>query len=330
MSAQKPVAVVGSINIDLVANTERIPVEGETVFGSGFQIHPGGKGANQAVAVARLGYPVRMIGRIGDDSFGAQLRNHLDHAGVDVAGVTTTVGSSGVAVIVVADSGENCIVITPGANALLTPDDLDANIDIIRSAGVVLTQLEIPMQTVEHLTEICSREGIPLILDPAPASELPLSLLQRVTWFTPNETEAAFFIGGGNGGFELRDPAQAAETLISKGISGVLLKLGSRGAYIESNGGLKERLSPFPVEAIDTTAAGDAFNGAFAVGLMLGKDPVASARFAAAAAAISVTRAGAQPSMPIMAEVDRLLTTGGAPRESPETRSNAVAGEEIR
>ena len=177
-TGMKPVVVVGSINIDLVANAERIPVEGETVLGKDFQIHPGGKGANQAVAVARLGYPVQMIGRLGDDAFGAQLREDLQRAGVDVTGVATTPGTSGVAVIVVAEKGENCIVITPGANDLLTPDDLDANLEILRAAGIVLTQLEIPMRTVEHLAKICAREGLPLILDPAPARELPSSLLR--------------------------------------------------------------------------------------------------------------------------------------------------------
>lgn len=313
MSAgKKPVAVVGSINIDLVANTERIPVEGETVLGNGFQIHPGGKGANQAVAVARLGYPVRMIGRLGDDAFGAQLRSHLQHAGVDVAAVAITPGSSGVATIIVADHGENCIVITPGANALLTPADLDANLHILRSSGIVLTQLEIPLETVEHLAKICARERIPLILDPAPAKELPASLLQAVTWFTPNEIEAAFFTGENNGTSESQDPASAARALIRRGIPGVVLKLGSRGAFIASTDSLEERLPPFPVRAVDTTGAGDAFNGAFAVGLLLGKDAAASARFATAAAALSVTRAGAQPSMPTMADVDQLLQNATA------------------
>ena len=310
MSAgSKPVAVVGSINIDLVTNTKRIPVRGETVFGSGFQIHSGGKGANQAVAVARLGYPVCMIGRIGDDAFGQQLRTHLEQAGVNVAGVITTTGTSGVATIIVADSGENCIVITPGANALLTPEDIDANVEIIRSSGIVLTQLEIPLETVEHLAGICAREGIPLILDPAPAKGLPASLFKVVSWFTPNETEAAFFTGEHGTGFGLLEPASVAKALIDRGIGGVVLKLGSRGAFLASNARVEEQLPAFAVRAVDTTAAGDAFNGAFAVGILLGKDPVASARFATAAAALSVTRAGAQPSMPTRAEVDRLLET---------------------
>jgi ribokinase len=327
MSAgKKPIAVVGSINIDLVANTEQIPVEGETVLGRSFHIHPGGKGANQAVAIARLGYPVRLIGRLGDDAFGTQLRSHLEHAGVDIAGVATTPGSSGVAMITVADSGENCIVIIPGANAWLTPDDIEANIDIIRSSGIVLTQLEIPVETVEHLARICAREAIPLILDPAPAKELPASVLKSVTWFTPNETEAAFFTGERNGTSELRDPSHTAKALIGRGIPGIVLKLGSRGAFIASKDSLQERLSPFPVQAIDTTAAGDAFNGAFAVGLLLQKGPVASARFASAAAALSVTRAGAQPSMPTMAEVNRLLEAASA----GDLESNNGVGETSR
>jgi len=304
--AKKPIVVVGSINIDLVVNTERMPVAGETLLGKSFQIHPGGKGANQAVAVARLGYPVRMIGRLGDDAFGNQLRGHLQDAGVNVEAVATSPGSSGVAVIVVAESGENSIVITPGANALLTPEDIEANINTIRSAGAVLAQLEIALDTVEYLAQVCLREDVPMILDPAPAKKLPAALLRAVTWFTPNETEAAFFRDAANGASE---PEATAKGFLQQGLSGIVLKLGARGAYITSQDGISARLQPFPVKAVDTTAAGDAFNGAFAVGLLLEKDPAASARFATAAAALSVTRAGAQPSMPTRAEVEQLLAT---------------------
>lgn len=300
----KPIVVVGSINADLVANTARIPSAGETVLGHAFKIHHGGKGANQAVAAARLGYPVRMIGCLGDDEFGAQLRNGLESAGVDTAGVGTSSGSSGVASIVVADSGENSIVVVPGANAEISTLDLDKDIEIIRSAGIVLAQLEIPIETILHLAEICQRENVPLMLDPAPAAELPRELLKRIAWFTPNETEAAFFIGAGVHGA----PAMARE-LMEKGIQGVVLKLGARGAYIASTAGIGEFIQPFPVDAVDTTAAGDCFNGAFAVGLLMGNGPVQSARFAAAASAISVTRSGAQPSMPTMAEVQEMMKT---------------------
>ena len=163
--SKKPVVVVGSINIDLVSTTSRIPAIGETISGKDFHVHPGGKGANQAVAVGRLGYPVRMIGRIGNDAFGQQLRSNLESAGVDASGVTASEGTSGVAVILVDDMGDNSIVITAGANALLSPQDLDNNIDVIRSAGLVLTQLETPMETVEYLARLCEREGVPLILE---------------------------------------------------------------------------------------------------------------------------------------------------------------------
>jgi len=301
--AKKSIVVVGSINMDLVANTPRIPLAGETILGQDFQTHHGGKGANQAVAVGRLGYPVGMIGRVGDDAFGTELRAGLESAGVDAAGVATSSGASGVAVIVVAESGENSIVVVPGANVYLTPADLDANIETIRSAGMVLAQLEIPLETVLHLARICARENVPLMLDPAPAAKLPTELLKNVTWFTPNETEAAFFIGSSASGSEEKDATETAQSLIGKGVQGVVLKLGSRGAYIASAKGVAESIQPFRVRAVDTTAAGDCFNGAFAVGLLMGKDPAESARFAAAAAAISVTRVGAQSSMPALNEV---------------------------
>jgi ribokinase len=305
--AGRPIVVVGSINIDLVASTQHIPAPGETISGSDFQVHPGGKGANQAVAVARLGYPVQMIGRVGNDAFGTQLREHLVSAGVDGSAVMTTEGPSGVAVIVVADSGENSIVVVPGANAHLSPKDLDDHVELIRSAGIVLTQLETPLETVLHLAAICSREGVPLILDPAPARSLPKELIQGVTWFTPNESEAAFFMADSA---QAGTSAETAEALMERGARGVVLKLGARGAYVATAEGLRAAISPFHVEAVDTTAAGDCFNGAFATALCQGQDPVASARYAAAAAAIAVTRVGAQPSMPTAIEVQAMLESG--------------------
>lgn len=301
--ARKPIVVVGSINMDLVANTPRIPVAGETILGQNFQTHHGGKGANQAVAVGRLGYPVSMIGRVGDDAFGEDLRDGLKSSGVDTTAVATSPGASGVAVIVVAESGENSIVVIPGANAHVTPADLDANIETIRSAGMVLAQLEIPLETILHLARICARENVPLMLDPAPAAKLPSELLKNVTWFTPNETEAAFFIEDSQSGTQEKESPEIAKSLMNKGIRGVVLKLGARGAYLASPDGGMASIQPFPVRAVDTTAAGDCFNGAFAVGLLMGKDPAESARFAAAAAAISVTRVGAQSSMPTLNEV---------------------------
>jgi ribokinase len=307
LSAQKPIIVVGSINTDLVAVTKRLPAVGETVTGSDFQIHPGGKGANQAVAIARLGYPVHLIGRLGNDTFGAELRTYLENSGVDITGVSTSDGASGVAVIVVSARGENSIVLAPGANAKVTPEDIDANISILRTAGLVLAQLEIPLETVEYLAQVCAREGVPLILDPAPAMELPSGIFKDIAWFTPNQTEAAFYLGHNRNGSSPHPPAEMAMTLQSMGCSGVVLKMGADGTYLGPQGGSGSLVPAFSVEAIDTTAAGDAFNAGFATGLMLGKSPLDSAVFAAAVAAISVTRTGAQPSMPNMAEVEEFI-----------------------
>jgi ribokinase len=308
-STSKPIIVVGSINIDLVATAEVIPAAGETVLGTDFQIHPGGKGANQAVAVGRLNYPVQMIGRVGSDAFGEQLRAQLVSAGVDTNNVMTTDGPSGVALIVVSRNGENSIVVAPGANAMLTPRDLDGRIEVLRRAGIVLCQLEIPEETVERLAHICSREGVPLILDPAPARKLAPEIWRSVAWFTPNETEAAYYLHESNPSSELVEPAKAAGLLLNKGLGGVILKLGSRGAYIATKDGSNAAISAFPVKAIDTTAAGDAFNGAFATALMLGDEPAEASHFASAAAAISVTRKGAQPSMPSRPEVEAMMKT---------------------
>lgn len=309
MSAQKPIVVVGSINTDLVAVTKRMPTTGETVIASDFQTHSGGKGANQAVAVARLGYPVQLIGRLGNDAFGGELRAQLQTAGVDIGGVSTSDGVSGVAVIVVSESGDNSILVAPGANAKVTPEDLDANISILRGAGMVLTQLEIPLETVEHLARICARENVPLILDPAPAMELPPEIFKQITWITPNQTEATFYQGNEDSKSNPLPPIEIAEMFLSKGCRGVVLKMGANGSYLSSQDGLNKLVPAFPAKAVDTTAAGDAFNAGFATALMLGKSSLDSAHFAAAVAAISVTRKGAQPSMPSMEEVEKFMET---------------------
>jgi len=304
----KPIVVVGSINIDLVARAERVPVAGETVHSSDFQMHPGGKGANQAVAVARLGYPVRMIGHVGSDAFGEELRAQLVQSGVDTSSVQTSKGPSGVAMIAVAPNGDNAIVVTPGANAFVSPRDIDDHADAISEAGVVLTQLEIPLKTVEYLGTLCARLEIPLILDPAPARALPADLLQSVSWLTPNETEIGCCVIEMTHSSNRRETSEILETLLEQCRTGVVLKMGSRGSYLVTKDGFRQHVNAFPVSAVDTTAAGDAFNGAFAVALMLGRSPLESAQFAAAAGAVSVTRAGAQPSMPTMQEVNLMLT----------------------
>lgn len=306
MSGSKPIVIIGSINTDLVTRTDRLPRTGETVLGSNFSIYPGGKGANQAVAIARLGYPVRMIGRVGSDWFGREARVHLGRAGVDTELVETVEGASGVAAICVSAAGENTIVVSSGANAMLTPDVIDRHVSQIRQASVVLTQLEIPLETVANLTAICTHEGIPLILDPAPATTLPSGFFRHVTWLTPNQTEALFYTEDSGSESEF-DPRSAAGELLRKGVQGVVLKLGAEGVFVADKDGNTHALPAFNVRAVDTTAAGDAFNGGFAVARVRGMSVIESARFASAVAAISVTRHGAQPSMPGFQEVEEFV-----------------------
>ena len=296
--------------MDLVATADHIPMVGETVAGYAFQTHFGGKGANQAVAIARLGHPVQLIGRLGSDRFGEELQEGLEREGIDITGVRKVAGTSGIAIIVVSSRGENCIVVTPGANATLSEDDLDEYVEQIRGAGLVLAQLEIPIATVLRLAEICDREGVPLMLDPAPAQTLPVQLLPLITWFTPNETEAAFFANGQSKHTnDSNQTVRMANTLMGTGVRNLLLKLGERGFHLATADGEFRTHAAYSVPVVDTTAAGDAFNGAFAVALMDGKSPIDSASFAAAAAAISVTRNGAQSSMPTLNEVRAYLRT---------------------
>ncbi len=304
-STGKPVVVVGSINMDLVARTPRIPLAGQTLIGTDFTTTPGGKGANQAVAVARLGYAVHMVGAVGEDVFGQALLSNLAQAGVETAAVARVAGPSGVAPILVADNGENSIVVVPGANGKVDRASIDKQAVLIRSAGMVLCQLELPLATVSHVLALCAEAGVPVMLDPAPAAPLAEATWSQVAWFTPNETEAALFLG------ESLQPEDGAKRLLAKGLKGVALKRGSEGAYVAIAGGKADWVRAFHVQAVDTVGAGDCFNGAFAVALLEGHDPWTAARFASAAAAISVTRRGAQASMPVRAEVDEFLRTRG-------------------
>jgi ribokinase len=297
----KPIVVVGSITMDLVTRTPQIPRIGQTLIGTAFETTPGGKGANQAVAASRLGYPVAMVAKVGADVYGPQLLENLARAGVDTAAMAQTEGSSGLAPMFVAESGENSIVVVPGANGKMDRAAVDQQASLIRSAGMVLCQLEIPIDTLAYTLALCAEAGVPTMLDPAPAAALPDAVFSQVAWFTPNETEAAFYVG---------DEAAAedsAKRLLAKGLRGVVLKRGADGAYVALADGRAEWVKPFKVQAIDTVAAGDCFNGAFAVALLEGRDPWAAARFANAAAAIAVTRRGAQASMPSRADVDEFL-----------------------
>ena len=303
----KRLLVVGSINLDLVASSKRIPLPGETVSGNTFNTFPGGKGANQAVAAGKLGALVSMIGRIGNDAFGTQLRASLEAASVDTKAVEVVPTSSGIALITTAEDGQNAIVVVPGANRALSPRELEKHLDVIREAGIILAQLEIPLETIEYLATIAKRENIPLMLDPAPARELPASLLASVDWLTPNETETQTLLQRAGSELRSENVKDAAQQLLSKGCRNVLLKLGDRGCYVALGTGEHTLVPAYRVKAVDTTAAGDAFNGAFATAMVRGSGAVASVKFAAAVAAISVTRHGAQPSMPTQAEVEAFL-----------------------
>ncbi len=302
---RKPIVIVGSITMDLVTRTPRIPAIGQTLIGTKFETTPGGKGANQAVAAARLGYPVAMVAKVGDDAYGPQLIENLKRAGVETAAVSQVAGSSGLAPMFVADDGLNAIVVVPGANSKMDRATVDKYANLIRSAGMVLCQLELPIDTLGYTLDFCARAGVPVMLDPAPAAELPEAVWEQVAWFTPNETEAAFYVG------DEVSVEESAKRLLAKGLHGVVLKRGGEGSYVAVAGGKAGWVKPFKVDAIDTVAAGDCFNGAFAVALLegpsLSHDPWAGARFANAAAAICVTRKGAAASMPLRAEVEDFL-----------------------
>lgn len=303
----KRVVVVGSVNLDMVCSVERIPRPGEILSGSRFEMFHGGKGANQAVAIARLGHPVSMVAKVGDDEFGERLLRGLKTAGVNTKTVSIEQRtSSGVALIFSDRQGQNSIVVVPGANGKLLPRDLEKGAPIFRSAGIILTQLEIPMETVEYLTALAGRLDVPLMLDPAPARELSTRLMRQITFLTPNETETAVLCRIRPEEISRSAVAKCARTLLGRGPRNVIIKMGSHGAYVATNG-VNSFVSPLKVEAVDSTAAGDAFNGGLAAALMQGRDLLVAARFGSAVAALSVTRRGAQPSLPKRQVVEHFI-----------------------
>lgn len=288
------ILVLGSLNIDLVQRVPHLPRTGETIRGDHFAVHVGGKGANQACAAARLGGAAVFAGMLGSDVFATRIRRELSDAGVDLAHVQTSPASSGVATILVLPSGDNSIVIAPGANADVSPQLAIEAVSTLASGDFLLCQLEIPLASVHAgLAEARSR-GVTTILDPAPVCDLPASLLDLVDILTPNQTEAA-----------------AIPPLALERIKTVVFKLGREGCRIRHSA--SDTIVPgFQVAATDTTAAGDTFNGALAVALHEGRDLTSAARFANAAAAISVTRPGAIPSVPSRLEVNQFLAGKGA------------------
>ncbi|MFG6105781.1 ribokinase [Leptothoe sp. EHU-05/26/07-4] len=297
-----PIIVFGSLNMDLVAQVPRLPQSGETLLGTGFTTVPGGKGANQAVAAARLGAPTTMVGRVGDDSFGQELCNSLQASNVTTELVLAEPGPSGVALINVDESGENQIVVVPGANGHV--DLSDANrLPLGPGPSVLLMQFEIPLVAVQAAAKRAAEHCV--ILDPAPArSDLPTDFYSLVDILTPNQTEASQLVG-----MKVKSVAtamEAAQVLRRRGVSTVIVKLGSQGAVVASD--LEVFHVPaFEVKAVDTVAAGDAFNGGLAVALAEGKSLRAAVVWASAVAALAVTKAGAQSSMPIRAQVEDFL-----------------------
>jgi ribokinase len=304
------VVVIGSLNMDLVAQVPQLPQRGQTIAGFQFQMLPGGKGANQAFAVARLGGQARMIGRVGDDLFGERLRSSLSSAGVDVAGVMSTPGeSTGVALILVETGGQNQIVVAAGANGKLSLDDV--NCELQRAPGrYLLLQLESPLHTVEAAARQGRLCGMSIILDPAPAMLLSSSLLGNIDVLTPNESEALVLLEVTGDKISLDEAPTVCAKLLGLGPSCVLLKMGERGAWLADRNQSRHFQAP-RVEAVDTTAAGDTFNGALATALAEGKPLAKAIGFANCAAALSVTRLGAQASISSRREVEEMFTASG-------------------
>ncbi|NHR08417.1 ribokinase [Chromobacterium haemolyticum] len=289
------VLVVGSVNMDLVVEAERYPRLGETLFGKRFASYPGGKGANQAVAAARLGAQVTLLGCVGRDMFGSQLKEALQAEGVDIGRLREAEVATGLATITLAE-GDNAIVVVPGANHELLPQHLDQDEQAFRDADVVLAQMEVPLATVERAAELAQRHGKPFLLNPAPAHPLPSSLLERAALLTPNEHELAQALDERGGDWQ---------ALMRKLPGRVAMTRGKDGAYFCRADGSLHHQPGFVVSAVDTTGAGDTFNGALAAFWPQGLE--AAMALACAAAALSVTRAGAQGGMPTLAALQQML-----------------------
>ncbi|GAL27067.1 ribokinase [Vibrio variabilis] len=297
--------VLGSVNADHVLQVPSFPRPGETLHGGNYQVIPGGKGANQAVAAARLGGDTGFIACVGDDAFGINIREAFKSDGINIAGVQLEPGTpTGIAMIQVADSGENSICISAEANAKLTKARVEPHKGLLENANYLLMQLETPIEGIEYAAQVAKAAKTNVVLNPAPARVLPDSLLSCVDVITPNETEAEVLTG-----ITVTDDdsaQEAANALHRKGIEIVMITLGSKGVWLSQNG-RGERIPGFKVEATDTTAAGDTFNGALVTGLIDAKPIEEAIVFAHAAAAISVTRFGAQTSIPTLNEVKEFL-----------------------
>ncbi|NOK62709.1 MAG: hypothetical protein GFH27_549293n46 [Chloroflexi bacterium AL-W] len=306
------IAVVGSLNMDLVTHTTRRPTRGETLIGQSFETYVGGKGLNQAIAAARMEANVHMIGRTGQDDFGLQLVQALIDEGIATEHILRDeIASTGIATIIINDTGDNSIIIVPGANAHLSVADVDRAADVIIAADVLLLQLEVPLDTVQHAAYIAHQAGTKVLLNPAPAQPLSHEILHVVDVLTPNETETATLTQ-----LDLSQEAmvsQAAEMLLARGVGAAVLTLGARGALLAERlmeeGTQPEHIPGYRVTVVDTTAAGDAFCGALAVQFAQGYPLDQAVRYANAAGALTTTSFGAALSIPSRAAIEQLLST---------------------
>ena len=290
------VVVIGSSNTDMTIKGDRLPKPGETVLGGEFRMGPGGKGANQAVAARRLGADVSFICKVGRDIFGDNAISGYQKEGIDCSRILRSDKASGTALILVDGNAENCIAVAPGANADLTPEDVDSVADVIRSADYLILQLEIPVESVLRAAKIAHEAGVYVILNPAPACHLPEELFGYISLITPNQTESALLSG-------IEDNLDAAvEKLMQLGVKDVVVTLGSKGALVISEG-TRTLVPSLKVKAVDTTAAGDTFCGALCVALSEGCTLVDAARFATKASALTVQKMGAQDSIPFRSDI---------------------------
>lgn len=304
------IVVAGSSNTDMILQMDHIPRPGETILGGQFSMAAGGKGANQAVAAARAGGQVTFLARVGADMFGRQAVEGFRRDGIDVRYVLEDKQApSGVALIFVAANGENSIGVASGANLCLSPSDVQQAASVIEEASALVMQLETPLETVRAAAQIAAAKQVPVILNPAPAQPLDDALLALVTVLTPNESEAELLTGVPV--TDVAAAARAAEVLRGRGVAQVIVTLGARGAWV-SSAAFQGLVPAFPVQPVDTTAAGDVFNGALAVALSEQRPLEQAVRFACAAAALSVMKLGAQPSAPQRSEIESLLASGGA------------------
>ncbi|MDB8791323.1 ribokinase [Romboutsia sp. 1001216sp1] len=297
----KNICVIGSLNMDLVVNVEKMPKAGQTLLGSNFKEVPGGKGANQAVAMARLNGNVTMIGKVGNDSFGETLVNSLKKDNVNTDYIQVEKGPSGVALITVDKNAQNSIVVAPGANYKLTKEDIDKNIDAIKNSDIVVVQLETPLETIKYALKKAKELGKYTILNPAPAVVLEDEIIENVDLLTPNETELEIISGKSISNED--DINECAQIMINKGVKELIVTLGSKGSlYINKETSMFKKA--YKVEAIDTTAAGDSYTGALAVAISIGKDMEYAMDFASKVGALSVMKEGAQSSLPTLIEVE--------------------------